>query len=430
MKTLRSRAEAVLAGGTGTFSKMWTRYPHGIGPFALTAGKGCYVTGDDGTTYLDTMAALGPIVLGYGYPEVTRAVMQQVEHGTSFSMVHPLEIEVAELLCTLLPCADMVRFCRNGTDATGMAVRLMRAVTGHRHMIFIGYHGGGMDSYGITTTKHAGILPQLGLYNHQIAWDDFCALGKALYQAQDDLAGIMVEVPACVWAEPGTVTTEILAGYRDYAHTHGGLFTLDEVVTFPRFHLSGAQYVYNVLPDLCCLSKGMANGFPLAALAGQRAVMERLNTGDIFGSYTFAGETTALAACKATLEVFQTTDALGILHRRGQEYGDHLVALFQHCKLPATVWGHAPRLAVRWDDLEGSATKAELRTFWMAEHAKRGVLLGIGVIFPMVCWTKHDVEFLQEVAEDVCTVMRRQIDAHDLRSHITCPVIDDVLSVR
>lgn len=430
MTSLRARAEDVLAGGTGTFSKMWTRYPQGIGPFALTAGEGCYVTGDDGKTYLDTVSALGPLILGYGHPEVIRAVMEQVEHGGSFSMVHPLEIEVAERLCTLLPCADMVRFCRNGTDATSMAVRLMRAITGHQHMIFIGYFGGGMDSYGITTTKQAGILPHIARYNHQIAWNDLPSLGEALRLSRFNLAGIMVEIPALPWGAPAHEATELLDFYQHSAHTDGGLFTLDEVVTFPRFHRAGAQCVYNVLPDLCCLSKGMANGFPLAALVGQREYMTRLDRGDIFASYTFSGETTALAACKATLEVLETTDGLSCLQRHGHAYGEGLRAIFQRYDLPADVWGHASRLAVRWRDVPGLATKDVLRTFWMAEHAKRSILLGIGVVFPMTCWTQQDVDTLLGIAEDVGCVLRQHLDEQDLLRHIACPIISDVLSVR
>ena len=124
MSSLIDRANTVLAGGPGTFSKHWSRYPQGIGPEALVAGEGCYVTGSDGITYLDTVSALGPIILGYGHPAVTSAVIAEVQHGSSFSMMHPLEIEVAELLCDLIPCAEMVRFMRNGTDATSTAVRL------------------------------------------------------------------------------------------------------------------------------------------------------------------------------------------------------------------------------------------------------------------------------------------------------------------
>ena len=125
--SLKYRAQRVLAGGPGTFSKSGTRYPEGLVPQALVLGEGAYVWGDDGRKYLDTVAALGPILLGHAHPIVNKAIRAQSSRGTSFSLMHPLEVEVAELLCDALPCAEMVRWCRNGTDATHMAIRVARA---------------------------------------------------------------------------------------------------------------------------------------------------------------------------------------------------------------------------------------------------------------------------------------------------------------
>ncbi len=424
--TLLPRAQRALAGGPATFSKHWTRYPQGIAPPALISGDGCYVVGTDGKRYIDTVAALGPILLGYNHPAVTQAVMEQVRSGTSFSMLHPLEVEVAELLSTLLPCAEMVRFMRNGTDATNAAVRLARAVTGHKHVIFAGYHGGGMDSYGITTDRAAGILPQLFPYNHQTPWNDLFTPPR---HAFDDLAAIMIEIPPYPWMASEKAVCETLRIYQETAHLHGALCILDEIVTFPRYHVRGAQTVYGITPDLCCLSKGIANGFPLAALVGQRRYMERFNDGDVFVSYTFAGETTALAACKATLEFLRETDALTNLHRHGQTVGDDLCALLQRYALPASLYGHPSRLQLRWHDTP-KASASLLRTLWLAEHARRGILHGIGVMLPMTCYTSSIVYALLAAAEETCIIMRQALDAEDFMSYIPCEVIENVLSVR
>ncbi len=426
---LRRRAERVLAGGPGTFSKNPSRYPQGVAPFALTSGEGAYVTSDDGRAWLDTIGALGPIILGYGHPHVTEAVIQQVEHGTSFSMLHPLEVEVGEKLCELLPCAEMVRFARNGTDATNMACRIMRA-TGRKHIIFIGYHGGAADSYGVTTDKNVGILPELAAFNHQIAWDHFFTFGQLLGRYGQDLAGIMIEVPARPWGEPSLDIQVTLDNYATSTHAVGGMVCLDEVVTFPRWSLHGAQQVYGMTPDLCCVSKGIANGFPLAALVGKHASMRRLDAGSIFASWTFAGETTALAACKATLEVLETTEALDRIHTAGRQYGNGLADLFANYAIPAEVWGHPARLAVRWQDVPGVATKTELRTLWLQEHAKCGILLGIGVVFPNAAWTQHEVDLLLDAAQAICQAMQRWLAEGSIAERLECPLIEDVLSVR
>ena len=424
MPSLIDRANVVLAGGPGTFSKHWSRYPQGIAPEALVSGEGCYVTGSDGKTYLDTVAALGPIILGYGHPAVTEAVLQQVGTGSSFSMMHPLEIEVAELLCDLIPCAEMVRFMRNGTDATSTAVRLARAYTGHEHVIYTGYHGGAMDGYGATTTKHAGILPENLEYNHQIPWGNM----EIPEYITDDLAAVMVEIPALEWGTSDVVYRKQLIDYQQLAHDNGALFILDEVVSFPRFSIHGAQFIYDVPPDLCTISKGMANGFPIAALVGKRRYMERFNNGDIFASWTFAGETTGLAACKATLETLLKT-GLTNLHDMGAEYAEFLVETLEQYRLPATVYGHPARIQVRWQNMDGVSAEM-LRTIWLAEHAKRLILLGIGVIFPQACWGEKELVCLKEAAYETSQVMRQAIDDGCIENWLSCPIISDVLSVR
>jgi glutamate-1-semialdehyde 2,1-aminomutase len=423
----------ILAGGPGTFSKHWSRYPISIAPACLTHGEGAFVFCPDNHRYLDTVSALGANLLGYNHPVVTQAIIEQLHRGTSFSMLHPLEVEVAEQLVALVPCAEMVRWARNGTDVTNMAVRLARAVTGHAHVVFVGYAGGGMDSYGITTDKPAGILPQLAQYNHQIPWGGLSGIPRETYlRVEGDVAAVLVEVPPRPWGESVATVSTMLQMYQQFAHGHGGLFILDEIVTFPRYGLHGAQAVYGVIPDLCCVSKALANGLPLAALVGQARYMERLNTGDIFASSTFSGETTALAAAHATLEVLETTEALANLWRHGQRLGDGLRDLFTRHRLPAALWGTPARLQVRWTDVPDLPHPDELRTFWLAEHAKRGILHGIGVQFPQCCWTDMETDLLLRVAEEVCREMQAALQSSVLpfRERLECPVIRDVLGVR
>jgi glutamate-1-semialdehyde 2,1-aminomutase len=420
----QQRAETVLAGGPGTFSKHWTRYPQGVAPFSVVAGEGCYVAGTDGHMYLDTVAALGAVFLGYNDPSVTLAIIEQAKRGCSFSMVHPLEIEVAEILCDRLPCAEMVRFMRNGTDATATAVRLARAITGRRHVIFAGYHGGAMDSYGITTDKIAGILPGMAYYNHQETWQSWKEVSPHVWE---DLACIMTEVPALPWGTPASAYHAVLADMQEEAHAHGALMVLDEVVTFPRSSQHGCQGVYGVTPDVSCVSKGIANGMPLAAVVGKREYMSRLDQGDVFASWTFAGEATALAACKATLEAIAKPYAVDAMHNYGRQYGNALHDLTS--SIGATVYGHPWRIVVRWHDMPGASANA-LRTLWLQEHAKESILHGIGAIFPMVCWNDDDLERLVDVASDVAGKIQVALEQGKVRALLECPVIGDVLSVR
>lgn len=429
---LRLRAETVLAGGAATFSKHWSRYPYGIAPFGIVSGEGTYVTGTNGHTYIDTVGALGPNLLGYGHAAVTEAVTKQARMGASFSAVHPLEIEVAELLCDLIPCAEMVRFGKNGTDATGMAVRLARAVTGHKHMIFVGYSGGANDSYGVTTDKRAGILDEIAPYNHQITWSDIPGLGSLMlpWIQSGGVAGIMAEVPALLWDTTDVHYMEGLRTLSMLAQASGALWILDEVVTYPRYDIHGAQALFETDPDLCTVSKGIANGLPFAALVGKYRHMDRFNTGDIFASWTFAGDAISLAACKATLETCRDTEALRTIRMLGQQFGSCLQEQLQRSQLPAALYGNYARLAVKWHDLPEIATAAELRTLWLQEQAKRGALYGIGVVFPNAAWNRQILGDLLDRSGDVCDMVERAIRDNTVHQHLECPVITDVMSVR
>lgn len=424
------RALKVLAGGPGTFSKHIFRYPQGIGPSALKCGDGCYVIGDDGKKYLDTVSALGALFLGYGHATVQEAIIQQLTAGTSFSMLHPLEVEVAELLCTVLPGMDMCRFMKNGSDATNAAIRMARAVTGKRHVITCGYAGANYDWYGITTPQNAGILPNVAPYSHQIPWGDFSSIPRHVY---DDLAAVITEVPSLPWtglthgAENECAT---LAMYRNIAHAHGAVFILDEVITMLRYGLGGAQAYYHIQADLVTGGKALANGLPLAVLAGKRELMEYFNSGTIFCSYTFAGETIALAAAKAVIETLRHTDALANLQHQGQALGDGLQALFREYDLPVRLLGNYARLAVRWQDVHGTATALELRTLWLAEMARRGILAGTGVIFPMACWQEDETQLMLTAAAEVCDLMAQALAVRRVQEALPCPVIQDVLAVR
>ena len=145
----------VIPGGTQTLSKGPSQFVDGVSPKFLRCGRGCHVWDVDGNEYIDYPMALGPILLGYDHPAVTEAVIAQVHEGSTFTLMHPLEVEVAELLVEMIPCAERVRFAKNGADATGGAIRAARALTGREHVVATGYHGY-HDWYIASTERNAG----------------------------------------------------------------------------------------------------------------------------------------------------------------------------------------------------------------------------------------------------------------------------------
>mgnify|MGYP001560571016 CR=1 FL=1 len=429
-EALWHRGKQVLAGGPATLSKHPSRFAAGISPLVLETGAGPYVTCADGQIYVDTIAALGPVLLGYHDIRVDQAVHGQILNGiASTSLMTRLEIEVAEILCTIIPGAEQCRFGRNGKDVTEAAVRLARHVTGHRHMIYIGYSGGYSD-YLITTDKAGGVLAQLAMYNHQVPWRDFETLMDILASCDHDLAGIMVEVPS---EAPGTSrddTRQVLANYQVQAVSHHGLFILDNIVTGFRLGLGGALSYYGIVPDLSTHSKAIANGFPLAALTGPRTLMQAFENGKVFLSTTFAGEATAFAAAKATLTVLRETDALVQLQHHGEALVQRLRYIITQMELPVDLYGDYARMTLKWRDVPGVVTAPELYTLWLQEMIKRGVLCNVP-LFSMCCWNATIVDAIMHAAcgafQTIYEVVHEQRPINDA---LEVPIIGAVLNVR
>ena len=426
---LWQRAQRVLAGGPATLSKHPGRFPMGLAPMFLDRGEGAYVWDVDGRRYLDTIAALGPILLGHDNGAVSDAVQAQACRLTSASLSTRLEVEVAERLVEIVPGAEQVRFASNGADVTNAAIKLARYVTGNQHVIFCGYHGG-HDSYLATTDKDGGVLACLKTYNHQVPWGNEDAILDCLDSCYRDLAAIMFEVPPAPWGEGLDTTRHIMTRYGEFARSAHALMIVDEVVTGFRYGLGGAQALYGVQADLACFSKGMANGFKLAALTGPRHLMQAFDGGRVFLSTTFGGEAMALAACQATLDVLEQTPALDHLHWYGSGVGNNLAGLLAKYAIQARLRGNYARMVLDWQAVPGIATADELRTLWLQELLRHNVLASIP-LFPMCCYTDEIVEELCGACEAACTVLAQVVhEQRPIGDVLECPVIYDVFQQR
>lgn len=433
---LWKRAEGVLAGGFQTLSKNPNRYALGVAPKFLRSAYGCHVWDEDGHRYIDLVAALGPIILGHRDLHVEAAVRAQLERGISFSLGTRLEVEVAEMLCEIIPGAEMVRFAKNGADVTNAAIKLSRYVTGNPHVIYCGYHGG-HDSYLSTTQHSGGILRDIRPYNHQIFWGDHVSLRSAIRMATrpDDgvrggLAAIIAEVPPPVYGNNEDLFRQFLLALREAAHDFGAIFILDEVVTGFRKSIGGAQQYYGVTPDLSCFSKAMGNGHAVAAIVGKKDLMKVFDNGKVFLSTTFGGETIGLAAAKATIQILQNTGSIENIHLYGKMLGDGLFELVQNYQyIPAILLGDSCRMILKFTDLPGVAKSDELKTLWMQLMISRGVLAG-GPIFPMACYTKQNVSDILLAADESLSIMERAIINREVHRVLQCQVASDVFGAR
>jgi glutamate-1-semialdehyde 2,1-aminomutase len=277
-----------------TFSKSAQNFVFGASPLFLERGRGAHVWDVDGNAYIDYIGGLLPVVLGYCDPDVDAAIVDQMQRGISFSLATSLEVEVAELLVRLIPSAEMVRFGKNGSDATSAAIRLARACTGRDRVIACGYHGW-HDWYIGSTARDLGVPDAVKALTATVPFNDLAALDAILKANPDGYAALIME-PAGVQAPvPG-----YLEGVRRLTEHYGVVLVFDEIVTGFRINLGGAQAEYGVTPDLSCFGKAMGNGMPISAIVGRRDLMKRME--DIFFSGTFGGEALSLAAAKACME--------------------------------------------------------------------------------------------------------------------------------
>ncbi|MDD5397534.1 MAG: aminotransferase class III-fold pyridoxal phosphate-dependent enzyme [Dehalococcoidia bacterium] len=293
---LLPKVESIIPYASQTFSKGYRYFPLGVSPIFFQKARGSLVEDVDGNRYIDWVCGLGPITLGWNNHTVNHAIEAQLKDGITFSLPHPLEYEVAKELTEIIPSAEMVRFCKTGSEATQAAIRAARAVTGRYHIAFWGYHGW-HEWYACSTERNGGIPPEYAQYMHPFQYNNLKSLENILNKHEC----------AAVIMEPMTTTEPdalFLSGVQDMARHYGAVLIFDEMVTGFRWDLGGAQRLFNITPDMSTFGKGIANGMPLACVVGSKKYMSAFN--DVFFSGTFSGECLSLAAALATIRVMRT----------------------------------------------------------------------------------------------------------------------------
>ena len=362
-----SRARSVIPGCAQTFSKAPAMFVQGMAPNFLACGKGAYVWDVDGNRYIDYINSLGPTILGHAYEPVNEAVYEQMKLGVSFSLPHTVEVEVAELLCEMIPCAQMVRFGKNGSDATAGAVRLARGFTGRDLVLCSGYHGW-QDWYIGTTSRNLGVPQAVRELTIAFPYNDIDALRQLFEKHAGKVACVIMEPVSFVLPSSG-----YLQAVQTLCREHGALLIFDEIVTGFRLHMGGAQSLFGVTPDLACFGKAMANGFPLAAIVGRRDVMRLMET--IFFSFTFGGDAASLAACKATIGEMHRHDVIAHLTRIGQRLKDGCNEIIKSVGLQerASCIGFPQWTIFSLKDKQGRPDMI-LRSLFQQEALRRGIL--------------------------------------------------------
>jgi glutamate-1-semialdehyde 2,1-aminomutase len=338
------RLQKVIPWGSSTCSKTPHLAPEE--PGVIVRGKGCRVWDADGREFIDYRFGLGPVTLGYQFPEVDDAIRSQLEQGIVFGHPHPLECEVAEMLCEIIPCSEMVRFLKTGGEANAACIRLARYYTGREHIIQIGYNGW-LNSLGSGTktlpgqmarTSPPGVPLCQSMLHHACDWNDLETLNRLFDEYDGKIAAVMVAADYSDMEAGRTFYPEL----RRITEKHGSLLIYDEIVTGFRVAIGGVQEYFNVTPDLAVFGKAIANGMPLSVFLGRRDIMQKCEKGGVIVSSTFGGETLSLAAAKASISVYRKHNVTGHLWKQGEKLWTGLNNLFVSHNIPLEVKGFHP----------------------------------------------------------------------------------------
>jgi glutamate-1-semialdehyde 2,1-aminomutase len=334
------RLRAVVPWGSSTCSKSPQFLPDE--PGVIVRGQGCRVWDADGREFIDYRNALGPITLGYRYPPVDAAIRRQLESGIIFGHPHPLEGEVAEMLCEAIPCAERARFLKTGGEAVAACIKLARYHTGRDHVIQIGYNGWlnslarGTRIRPRETTVGAppGIPEALAALHHNCDWNDPDRVAR-LFDELDGQVAALVVASDYRTPEAGRSFYPFL---REITQKHRAVLVFDEIVTGFRIALAGVQEYFGVTPDMAVFAKGIANGMPLSAYVGRAEIMEDLYKATV--SSTYGGEALSLAAAKACIGVYRDEPVVEHLRDTGARLRRGLGELFARHGVPLACVGY------------------------------------------------------------------------------------------
>lgn len=336
------RAAAVIAGGASTGSKRREAlYGEGadFGPTHFERASGCMLVTAGGRELVDCTMALGSVAIGYGDERVNRSVLAALAAGTVCGLSSTLEVEVAERLCDVVPCAERVRFLKSGAEAVTAAVRIARTYTGRTRVVASGYFGW-HDWAGTAKGVPEGARVDVA----HVPFDDVAALDAAALAASGDLAAIVLEPVVERLPSP-----EWLAAARALCDRAGAVLIFDEIKTGFRVATGGYQSVSGVTPDLATFGKAMANGFPLAAVVGRGDVMDAAR--DTWISSTLASEAVALAAASAVLDYHEAEEVAATLAERGRLMREAVAHAVERSGAEGVeVLGIDPMWFVRWQD--------------------------------------------------------------------------------
>lgn len=417
-KELRQKSHKLIPAGAHTYSKADDQFPE-MSPGFIVRGKGAYVWDIDNNQYIDWGMGLRSVILGHAYEPVLQAVREQLELGTNFTRPSVIEVELAELLVNTIPCAEMVKYAKNGSDVTAAAVRLARAYTGRKYIAVCREHPffSFYDWFIGSTPVDAGIPEDIKQLTIKFSYNDIDSLKELFERYPGQIAAVILEP-----VQSAPPKDNFLQQVRQLCDQNGTVMILDEMITGFRMDIQGAQSLFNVKPDLATFGKAIANGFSLAVLAGKREILE---LGGIYHdkpkvfllSATNGAETHSLAAGIATINELKKHNVPLYITNIGQRLIDGINSIAGSLDLDKYIraYGYSCSPVLEFKDQEGIVSMP-FRTLFLQETIARGVMMPyIAVSF---AHGESELSATLEAVEGTFKVYKKAL-AEGLDKHLT-----------
>ncbi|MEO0558323.1 MAG: glutamate-1-semialdehyde 2,1-aminomutase [Bacteroidota bacterium] len=409
----QQRAHQVIPGGAHTYARGDDQMPEAM-PVVLARGKGCRVWDVDGNAYIEYGIGLRAVTMGHAEPRVTAAAAEWLTRGVNFSRPSVIELEAAEVFLGLIPGAERVKFCKDGSSATTAAIKLARAATGRDLVAYCTDHPFlSQDDWFIgATPMDAGVPQAVKDLSIGFPYGDLAALESVLDARAGEVACVIMEATRGD-GDPG----DYLRGVAEVCRQRDVVFVLDEMITGFRWSEHGAQGLFGVEPDLSTFGKALANGYSVSALAGRAELMDLGGLGTdrprvFLLSSTHGAETHALAAAIATMTLGAEEDVAGQLMRQGKRLRDGVTQVVNAAGMEGHVGvsGRDCNLVFYTRDAEGQASQP-YRTLFLQELTRRGILAPSFVVT-----TAHDDEAIDLTIETVAEALEVYTQALDAGS--------------
>ena len=403
----------VIPMGTSTFSRNPNLFVVGSSPLYIKSAKGSRVYDVDDNEFIDYSMSLSMVTLGYANPEVNEAAKTGIDEGLIYTLSCPEESILARKITEIVPCADMVRFFKNGSDSCEGAIRLARNYTNRLKVVTVGGYHGFHDWFTASTPRNKGIPGIMSdwVLNHN--YNEIKSIEKTIKSQNKEIAAVIMEPIINYEPEKG-----FLQRIRELTKENDIILIFDEMKTGFRLDIGGAQEYFNVTPDLAILGKGLSNGFPLSALVGRRFLMEQFEDENCFMSGSYATEKASFRAALKVLEILERGEAIRHIWETGEMLKKGVERILSKHDLGDVmkIVGLAPMTHLIISDHEG-ATVNEIKSFIQQECVKRGVLF-VGYHHTSFAHTREDIEFTLNVYDEVFSLLSKVLEDKSLKDKL------------